>query len=121
MSKTKVLRIKDKKQTVPVFTGGHNRKGGINKAPITPKPNYIPPAIKSNKKSGNKTNISPGDWILCPRTAEDIDAPNIVTKVDRVEGNIVYIRVKDGAIPMPIKYCRVVYIQKCNFREKEEE
>jgi hypothetical protein len=51
------------------------------------------------------------DWVLCPQTKDERDKPTIVAKVVDVDENIVTIKVKDGTVPIPRNYCRVVYVQ----------
>lgn len=55
--------------------------------------------------------IKYGDWVLCPKTKDERDEPTIVAKVVKVEGNVVTIQLNNGTVPMPMNYCRVVYVQ----------
>ena len=55
-----------------------------------------------------------GDWVLCPQTKDDKGDPKIVAKITSIEGNIVYIQLKNGIVSMPKNYCKVVYVQGIN-------
>ena len=52
-----------------------------------------------------------GDWVLFPMTKDDRDNPNVVAQVESIEDNIVNVKLKTGIIPIPLNYCRVVYVQ----------
>ena len=61
-----------------------------------------------------KKEIEVDDWVLCPLTKDDIDEPQIVSKVVKVEEHVIHIAVENGSVGIPKKWCRVVYVQKCN-------
>ena len=51
-----------------------------------------------------------GDWVLFPQTKDDINNPNIVAKVIRIDNNIVNVSINGEILPIPLKWCKVVNV-----------
>ncbi len=54
------------------------------------------------------------DWVLCPLTKDDVDNPTIVAKIDSIDGNIINIKLTNGTVSIPKKWCKVVHVQNYN-------
>ena len=62
--------------------------------------------------------IKINNWVLCPKTKDDLDNPTIVAKVVMVEKDIITIQLNSGTVTMPRSYCRKVFVQGIDYKSK---